>query len=76
MIIAERLLAEPCDANAANNAGQAALMMAALFGRTDTAKLLIAHGANPALRDNAGNTSVGLAEQQGNDEMVALLGGR
>ena len=52
-----------------------ALMMSALFGRTDVVRLLIAHGANAALKDNAGNTAVGLAQQQGNAEMVTLLGG-
>jgi ankyrin repeat protein len=51
-------------------------MMAALFGRSEIVRLLIAHGANAALKDNAGNTAVGLAQQQGNPEMVTLLGGR
>ena len=73
--VADRLLTEHCDVNAANNAGQTALMMAALFGRTDIVRLLIAHGANAALKDNAGNTAIGLAEQQGNRAMVTLLGG-
>src|SRR5215813_14509239 len=57
----ERLLAEHCDINAANHAGQTALMMAALFGRTETVKLLMTHGADPSLMDAAGNTAVGLA---------------
>jgi ankyrin repeat protein len=50
-------------------------MMAALFGRSDVVRLLIAHGANAALKDNAGNTAVGLARQQGNHDMVTVLGG-
>src|SRR5260370_18465260 len=33
--VAARLLPEPCSVNAANRAGQTALMIAALFGRTD-----------------------------------------
>jgi len=69
------LLTEHCDVNAANNVGQTALMMAALFGRSDVVRLLMAHGANSALKDNAGNTAAGLAQQQGNPAMVTLLGG-
>jgi ankyrin repeat protein len=49
--------------------------MAALFGRSDTVKLLVAHGAKAAHQDNAGNTAEGLAKQQGNAGMVTLLGG-
>jgi hypothetical protein len=73
--IADRLLAEDCDVNATNNMGQTALMMAALFGRSEIVRLLIAHGANAALKDKAGNTAAGLAQQQGNAEVVTLLGG-
>jgi ankyrin repeat protein len=32
--IAQRLIAADCDVNARNDAGQTALMMAAMFGRT------------------------------------------
>jgi ankyrin repeat protein len=74
--VAERLLADRCDVNATNNAGQTALMMAALFGRNETVKLLISHGVNAALRDDTGNTALSLAEQQRNAEMIALLGGK
>jgi ankyrin repeat protein len=49
-------------------------MMAALFGRAGIEKLLMAHGVNPALKDKAGNTALGLARQQDNVEMVPLLG--
>jgi ankyrin repeat protein len=51
-------------------------MMAALFGRTDVVKLLVAHGADPSLKDRSGNTAAGLARQQGNAEMIALIEGR
>src|SRR5882757_283193 len=71
--VAARLLAERCDVNAANHAGQTALMMAALFGRTDVVKLLVEHGADPTLKDLSGNTAGGLARQQGNAEMAALI---
>jgi ankyrin repeat protein len=50
-------------------------MMAALFGRTQTVKLLMAHGVNAAVRDDSGDTAASLAKRQGNAEMVTLLGG-
>ena len=40
---------------------------------TDVVKLLLVNGANPELRDKAGNTAVGLAQQQANPQMIALL---
>jgi uncharacterized protein len=48
-------------------------MMAAMFGQTDVVKLLLMNGANPELRDQAGNTAVSLAQQQANPQMIALL---
>jgi ankyrin repeat protein len=51
-------------------------MMAALFGRTEVVKLLVAHGADPTLRDRSSNTAVGLAPQQGNAAMAALIEGK
>jgi uncharacterized protein len=72
--VAERLLQERCNVNAANGAGQTALMMGALFDRTAIVKLLIARGADPTLEDAAGNTALGLATQQRNFKMVDLLG--
>jgi ankyrin repeat protein len=51
-------------------------MMAALFGRIDVVRLLVAHGADPTLKDLSGNTAAGLARQQGNAEMAALIEGR
>jgi ankyrin repeat protein len=33
----------------------------------------VAHGADPKVKDAAGNTALGLSAQQGNAEMVALL---
>jgi hypothetical protein len=61
------LLAEHCEVNAVNNVGQTALMMAARFGRTDIVRLLIAHGASAALKDQAGNTAIGPATRQSRD---------
>src|SRR5258708_24390643 len=56
---------------------QTALMMAALFGRTDIVRLLKAHGANAALKDEAGNTAVRseehTSELQSPDHLVCRL---
>src|SRR5260370_953394 len=46
-VIAHRLIAAHCDVNARNDAGQTALMMAAMFGRTDIVKMLLVNWANP-----------------------------
>ncbi len=71
--IAQRLIAAHCDVNARNDAGQTALMMAAMFGRTDVVKMLLMNGANPDLHDRVGNTAASLAQQQANPQMVTLL---
>ena len=71
--ILKRLIAARCDVNARNSAGQTALMMAALFGRTEAVHVLLDNGANPELQDREGNTAAILAEKQGNPQMVALL---
>jgi len=71
--IAQRLIAAHCDVNARNDAGQTALMMAAMFGQTDVVKLLLVNGANLTLQDHVGNTAMTLAQQQANSQMVALL---
>ncbi|CCW19078.1 Ankyrin [Sphingobium indicum BiD32] len=71
--IAARLLKEKCDVNARNNAGQTALMMAALFGRTKQIDLLLAAGADPAIADASGRTAAVVAATQGNDGLAARL---
>jgi ankyrin repeat protein len=71
--IAQRLIDARCDVNARNDAGQTALMMAAMFGRTDVVKMLLVNGANPELQDRVGNTAASLAQQQANPQMVTLL---
>jgi ankyrin repeat protein len=58
-----RLLRERCDVDTVNGAGKTTLMMGALLGQTDIGKLLIDHGANPRLKNAAGNTALGLARQ-------------
>jgi uncharacterized protein len=70
--IAERLVAH-CDVNMRNHEGQTAVMMAALFGHADIVRLLAKHGADLSLTDTSGNSAGGLARQQGNTAMEALL---
>ncbi|WP_083671792.1 ankyrin repeat domain-containing protein [Sphingomonas montana] len=68
--IAARLLKAGCDVNARNNAGQTALMMAALFNRTKQVEMLLAAGADRAIRDAAGRSASSVAADQGNAPMA------
>jgi ankyrin repeat protein len=72
--IATRLVGR-CDVNTRNHQGQTAVMMAALFGHADLVRLLAQHGADLSLTDASGNSAGGLARQQGNTAMEALLSG-
>ncbi|PTQ09793.1 hypothetical protein CLG96_11475 [Sphingomonas oleivorans] len=71
--IAARLLKAGCDVNARNKAGQTALMMAALFGRTSQIDMLIAAGADPAILDASGRSAMSVARGQGNEAVVQRL---
>lgn len=62
-----------CDVNHRNYAGQTALMMAALFDRTDIAELLLSHGADARIRDYSGNSAESLAAGQGLGKMLSIL---
>jgi hypothetical protein len=59
--------------NARDGAGQTALMLAAVFGRTDAVRPPLANGSNSELRDQVGNMAVSSAKQQSNPQMVALI---
>ncbi|MGC1302255.1 MAG: ankyrin repeat domain-containing protein [Caulobacteraceae bacterium] len=72
-IAVAQALVPRCDVNATNHVGQTAVMMASLFGHKDMVRLLSEHGAKLGLKDASGNTAQGLAHQQGNAEMEALL---
>jgi ankyrin repeat protein len=50
------------DVNAVDGRGQSALYGAALMGYDDVVKFLLAHGANPALKDQRGFTALDAAE--------------
>lgn len=49
------------------------LMAAAAFDRPEVVKALLAKGADPAARDEDGNTALAVARDKGNDKVVALL---
>ena len=63
--IAELLLKAGAEIDRRNDAGQTALMLAALFDRH--------HLVNRDLRDDAGNSALSVASAQANDAMVARL---
>jgi ankyrin repeat protein len=50
-------------------------MFAALSGRTEVVRLLLANGAQTTARDRRGLDAAALAEQQGNQELADLLSG-
>ena len=56
--------------------GQTALMMAVAYGQNGIAELLLAAGADPEARDNAGNSARSLAQMRGNAVMAARLSGK
>jgi len=64
-----------CTVDSQSRSGQTALMMAALFGREDIARILVAAGADASFEDARGNSPISLAQSQGNLSMAQLLGG-
>ena len=66
-------LADGAPVNAANAAGQTALMLAARRGDEALVRLLLAHGADRARTDPAGRTAADLARQQGHAALAPLL---
>ena len=50
-----------------------ALHWAAYAGASESAQLLLAHGANPKLKDKEGKTPLDYARESGNSELVTLL---
>jgi len=60
-------------ANARGLKQRTALMAAAAFNRLETAKILLAKGANPNARDEDGNTAYDVAKDRGSDKVTALL---
>jgi hypothetical protein len=59
--------------NARDSDGRTPLFYACEEGRTAIAKLLIARGAEPGIADSVGETPARLAEDNGYDELAAML---
>ena len=59
--------------NDVNQSGGTALMFAAMSARTEVVRMLLAHGADAALRDKRGLDAAGLADQQGSHELAGFL---
>jgi ankyrin repeat protein len=59
--------------NKPNHEGSRALHWAALNGRTEIVKALLAHGACPTLRNHAGFSAATLAEQTEHLEVATLI---
>lgn len=62
-----------CSINHRNNAGQTALMMAALFDREALVTLFIDNGADVSLQDHRGNSAESLAAGQGLGRIVDIV---
>jgi uncharacterized protein len=61
------------DTNAKNNRGESALILAAIFNRTEEAKLLLYKGADINHCDDFGNTPLKIAVQRGHGRFVSML---
>jgi hypothetical protein len=68
--IMERLLDAGADIDLQNDGGETALMYAAKYGRKEALRILLARGANPAIRDNDGRTAAAVT---GNSKDAAEL---
>jgi len=60
-------------ANARGLKQRTALMAAAAFDRLETAKILLARGANPDAKDEDGNTAFDVAKDRDSEKVLALL---
>lgn len=69
----QRLLDAGVDVNRLYRNNLTALTWAAGYDRPDTIKLLLARGADPALRDNRGMTAQDIAAQTGSSHAAVLL---
>jgi ankyrin repeat protein len=71
--IVRMLLERGADANARQQAGYTALMECARGGREDMVSLLLAHGADPALKSDDGKSASDLAREQGHAAIAERL---
>lgn len=71
--LVRQLLDSGADVNAVGPHGMTALHMAAIDGNTETARLLLAHGADPNVRDEQHKTALDYARKGRSAEVLALL---
>jgi ankyrin repeat protein len=71
-----RLLLEAgADANARQTGGFTAIFSAAAANRRDLAEILVAHGANPGILNDFGQSAAGFARERGHTELAGWLEG-
>ena len=73
--LAEKLIRAGADVNATNKHGNGALWTAVMSARGDYAlvDLLLAHGADPDIRNRAGKSPLDLAIDMGNAQLIEKL---
>jgi ankyrin repeat protein len=71
--LAERLLAEGADVDAATSDGWTPLMKACLWERAELVALLLAHGASADAQSVDGWSALAIARHKRNDLIVRLL---
>jgi ankyrin repeat protein len=67
------LLEAGAEPNARQTAGYTAIFSAAAANRRDLAEILIAHGANPAIQNDFGQTAASFARERGHAELADWL---
>ena len=67
------LLAHKAEVNGQTDRGETPLIEAAQFGKIETVKALLAHGADPSLRNKLGLTALRMASLRHHTAIVALL---
>lgn len=67
------LLAEGTDVDQRAQGGQTALMLAAIFGHVEIARLLLAAGADVQLQDDLGLTAREWADRRGSSEVAQII---
>jgi ankyrin repeat protein len=73
--ILRAVLEAGADPNVPQQQGFVPLHEAATNGSREMAELLVKHGANPRLANDAGKTSIDLATDNGHSELAAWLQG-
>ena len=74
--IVRMLLDKGADPNARSQSGSTPLHTAAFTGDRASLELLIAHRADPAIRNKAGQTASDIATEHGHEEVARILASR